>query len=228
MNTKWIFMIVLLFCFNTINAQTKESDVEEVRDDVTRETFITFHKRQLENFEVMREKEGSIVATQELIKKESEEISRIETEIYTSLSQVNNIIRDIRSVIAIEKDREKIFEYLHDCDSLTLEHPELLFIAMDTRVAIENRIEQLAMYLTMSLTGGEMNLMNNADRLKFISRVANEMRLLKGSTFYLRYQLEFAIKNGFWRSLFPGLFQWENLMQYKIRTTESIISNFHL
>lgn len=228
MKTNWFFIIVLLFCFSTMNAQTKDNEVEQVSDVVTRETFVTFHKRQLDNFTIMRDKEGTIAATQELIKKESEEITRIETQIYTSLSQVTEIIRDIRSVIAIGQDMIKITQYLQDCDSLILAHPELLLIGNDTRLSIINRMEQLSLYLTTAITGGEMNLMNNADRLKLISRVATDMRALKGSVFYLRWQLEYAIKNGFWRSLFPGLFRWENLIENKIRTSERIISDFHL
>lgn len=228
MKKHWIFMIALLFFFNTMNAQTKDDDVERVSDAVTRETFITFHKRQLDNFEIMREKEGTIVATQELIKKESEEIARIENEIYTNLSRVSNIILDLRAVITIAQDGRKIIQYLNDCDSLIIAHPELLLIGNDTRVAIISRVEQLGVYLATATTGGEMNLMNNADRLKIISRVATDMRILKGNTFYLRWQLEFAIKNGFWRSLFPGLFRWESLLENQIRTSERIISDFHL
>lgn len=228
MNNKWIFMIVLLLCFGTINAQTKDGDVEQVSDVVTRETFITFHKRQLENFEVMREKEGTVAATQELIKKESQEIARIRNNIYASLSQVSNIIMDIRSLIAIYQDMEKTLQYLQDCDSITLENPELLIIALNTKVTIVNRMTQLGEYLTVSITGGEMNLMNNADRLKFISRVASEMRVIKSYSCYLRYELELAMKNGFWQSLFPGFFTWQDMMQYKMNTCENIINNFRL
>lgn len=228
MNKKWIFIIVLLISFSKLNAQTRDSDIEQVRDDVTRETFITFHKRQLENFEIMREKEGTIAATQELVKKESEEIARIRNNMYVSLTQVSSYIMDIRSLIAIAQDIEQTYRYIHDCDSITLENPELLFIAMQTKVALYNRIEELGIYLTLATTGGELNLMNNADRLKFISRVSMDMRLIKSTSCYLRYELELAVKNGFWRSLFPGLFVWQDNIQYKISTCERIISSFHL
>lgn len=228
MNAKWIFgLLFCIFCTNTIKAQTKD-DVEEVRDDIARETFITFHKRQLDNFLIMREQEGNILAAQQLVTREAQEISRIRSEIYASLSMVSNIIMDVRSIVTIAQDTQKIFEYLQDCDQITIEHPELALIALDTKLAIYNRIEQLSIYLATATTGGEMNLMNNADRLKFISRVSVDTRTLKGYTFYLRSQLELAVKNGFWRSLFPGLFQWENLMEYKIRTSERIISEFNL
>lgn len=232
MKTKLTFMFVLLLGLNIVQieqaqAQSKD-DVEEVRDDITRETFITFHKRQLENFELMREHEGNIVATQTLVKNEAQEIARIRGEIYSSLSRVSNLIMDIRSVVAIAEDTQKTFEYIADCERITYEHPQLAIIAMETKVAIYNRISQLNLYLTTALTGGEMNLMNNADRIKFISRVSTDMRVLKGYTFYLRSQLELAIENGFWRSLFPGLFVWEDLMEYKVRTSARIISEFNL
>lgn len=228
MKIKMMFITVLLCCMNMLQAQSRDDEVEEVRDDATRETFVTFHKRQLENFEIMRENEGTIAATQELIKKESQEIARIRNDIYMSLSQVSQIIMDIRSLVAITQDIEKTYQYLHDCDSITLQNPELLLISMDTKVKILERFQQLGLYLTTATTGGEMNLMNNADRLTFISRVASETRLIKSYSCYLRNELDLAVRNGFWRSLFPGLFVWENNMQYKIRTCERIISNFNL
>lgn len=228
MKTKILLMVMLFFSISATYAQSGESDVQQVRDDLTREAFVTFHKRQLDNFKVMQENEGYIAATQELIKNEAQEIARIRGQIYNSLAQVNQIIMDIRSVVAIAQDVEYTYQYLHDCDSITLEHPELLLISMETKVALVNRMEQLGKYLVLSLTGGEMNLMNNKDRLVFISRVSSEMRMIKGYSNYLRFELQLAVKNGFWRSLFPGLFAWESRLEYNLGVYQNIISNFHL
>lgn len=225
--------VLLLFAFllivgQQLIAQDNDSDVEIVNDPATRETFIRFHQKQWDEFLKMKENQGTIAATQELVRNESQEIARIQGEFYNSLSQVNNILCDIRSVIVIAQDTRDIFQYLYECDTITMSNPELLLIAMNTKLAIVERIEHLGTYLALALTGGELNLMNNKDRLVFISKVSTETKILKGYANYLRFELQLALKNGFWQSLFPGLFQWESRLEYNTRTCESIIQSFHL
>lgn len=203
-----------------------DSDVEIVRDDATRETFITFHKRQYDNFKEMRENEGLIAASQALIKEETAAIKEVEQTLFTSLKKVEDIIRDARVVVNIAKDIHTTMEYLQECDSLTLEDPELLIVALNTKYAIYQRITKLQEYLTMSLTSGEVNLMNSKDRLKFISHVRVEVQTIKGCAFSLKCEFGYAKKYGLFRYLFPQLYTWERRAERNLQTSQRIIQEF--
>ena len=230
MKAKWIFITLLFLCINIVqvNAQSKDDDIEQVRDDATREAFITFHKRQLTNFEIMQRSEGTIAATQQLIKEETQQIETLKMKVYNSLAQVNNLVSDIRSITYIYQDLNYTLQYIEDCYHIISEHPEYLLVTTQTEAAIVNRMEQLEKYLIFSLTSSTINLMNSKERLEFISKVSTEMRIIKGYANYLKYELQLAVKNGFWRSMFPNLFVWESRIQYNIRTCENIITNFRL
>lgn len=226
MKLRNLMMFCLLFLSGTqLMAQGTAMIVEDVP---AREAFINFHKKQWDEFHEMKEHQGVIVATQRLVKNETREIARIEAAIYTSLTQVTNIISDIRSVVQIAQNTRDIFQYLYECDTITMSNPELLLIATDTKAVIVQRVADLGQYLALALTGGELNLMNNKDRLEFIGRVSTDIKVIKGYANWLRFELQIAVENGFWRSLFPGFFEWQNRLEYNARLSATLINSFTL
>lgn len=208
------------------NRDGDDSEVEIVRDDATRETFIVFHKRQFDHFVEMRDNEGLIAATQELIKQETDAIREVEQQLFESLKRVEDVIRDARVVVNIGKDILTTMDYLQECDSLTLEDPELLIVGLNTKLAIYKRITKLQEYLTVALTSGEVNLMNNKDRLKFISHVRVEVQTIKGCAFSLKCEFGYARKYGLFRYLFPQLYTWERRFERNLQTSQRIIQEF--
>lgn len=166
----------------------------EVIDLGTMAADIVYHKEQYSSFEEIRNNELKIAALQAAVKEQTLKITEIEREMYRSLKKVEDVIKQGKGVLNAYRKLEKLGRYVVEIGELVGDNPALLIIANKTEAALKDRMISLVEYLGLAMTGGNVNLMNNADRTKLIYHVNAELNAMTGLCWRIKFQMERAVQ----------------------------------
>lgn len=225
---KKLIAIFILLLFTKISFSQEE--VTPVSDALVREALVTLHKTQYDNLGRMLTSETIINDFEERIKTCTEIIANTETKVYKSLSQVDDILTQARSIERIVRRTEQIYNETREICDIIMEDPELLIAGLASNVTdrITKRLLDLTEYLVLATTGGQINLMNNQDRIKIIYHVDTELRVIRAQLCVFKHELLVAKRQGILRVLFPTVFQWRDRAEVKREIAQEIIENFEL
>ena len=225
---KKLIAIFILLLFTKISFSQEEVTV--VSDAAVREALVTLHKTQYDNLGRMESAETNIATLEEKIRLYTGQIATIETKLYESLSKVDDILVQARSIERIIRRGEQIANETREICDIIIEDPELLVAGLASSVTerITKSITDLTEYLVMATTGGQINLMNNQDRIKIIYHVDVELRVIRAQLCVFKHELLVAKRQGILRVLFPTVFQWRDRAEVKREIAQEIIENFEL
>lgn len=193
MKTKLLMSALLLLVFSTAFAQTPAAPVI---DYGAIEADIGYHQNQFTHIMKMNENETAIAAAQRIILEQTAKVEEIERKLYNSLKEVDVVIRQGRAIIRAGEYTEKIINYIYQIDTIVIGQPALILIANRTERALYERMTGLAEYLTISITGGNVNLMNSRERTNLINHVNSELAIMCGMCYSIKRQMLSAKRKG--------------------------------
>ena len=222
MKTKLLLSALMLLGYATSFAQMPVIDV------LTMEADVVYHENQYEHITFMKENETAIAAAQRVILEQTAKVEEIERKLYNSLKEVDVVIRQGRAIIRAGEYTEKIINYIYQIDTIVIGDPALILIANRTEQALYQRMAGLAEYLTISITGGNVNLMNSVERTRLINHVNSELSFMCGMCYSIKRQMLAAKRNGILNEMLREYFTTLYRYQRNNRAlADRIISNFH-
>lgn len=222
MKAKLSFTLIILLSTIAVFAQEPVIDVLAIEADVV------YHENQYEHITRMKENESVIAGMQRTIAESTAKVEEIERKLYLSLKEVERIIRDGRALARSWQYIEKIGNYIIEIDTIVIGQPSLILIANQTEAALYNRITSLTEYLTIAITGGDINLMNSVERARLINHVNSELCIMSGLCYQIKRQMLAAKRNGIMnemlREYFVTIYRYQRNNQ---QIANRIVENFH-
>ena len=189
------------------------AQVQPVIDVAAIEADIAYHQSQYNHISLMKENEEKIAALQRIVLEQTAKVEEIERKLYNSLKEVDVVIRQGRAVIRAGEYCEKIANYIYQIDTIVIGQPALILIANRTELALYRRMEGLVEYLTISIMGGNVNLMNSVERTRLINHVNSELAIMSGMCYSIKRQMLAAKRNGIMnemlREYFTTLYRYQ-------------------
>lgn len=149
----------------------------------------------------IEQEENGIKNLQATINVKLLQIKALQQKTYNSLKQVQSVVQQGKNVIYASTVAVDIGEY----QAQMLENAEgnviLYAIALKTELALINRTYDMFLYITTALTGGDINLMSNMERMKIINHVVEELRVMRGLAYSINRKIRTAKYSGQFRAL---------------------------
>jgi len=225
MKTKLLLSALLLLVFSTAFAQTPAAPVI---DYGAIEADIAYHQNQFTHIMKMKENETAIAAAQRIILEQTAKVEEIERKLYNSLKEVDVVIRQGRAIIRAGEYTEKILNYIIEIDTMIIGQPALILIGNRMEQALVQRMTSLAEYLAISITGGNVNLMNSVERTRLINHVNSELSIMCGMCYGIKRQMLAAKRNGIMNEMLREYFTTLYRYQRNNRAlADRIINQFH-
>lgn len=222
MKTKLLLSALLLLAFSSAFAQTPVIDYAAMEAD------IGYHQNQFTHIMKMKENETAIAAAQRIILEQTAKVEEIERKLYNSLKEVDVAIRQGRAIIRAGEYTEKIINYIYQIDTIIIGQPALILIGNRMEAALYQRMTALAEYLTVSITGGNVNLMNSVERTRLINHVNSELAIMCGICYSIKRQMLAAKRNGIMNEMLREYFTAIYRYQRNNRAlADRIINQFH-
>ena len=222
MKAKLSFILVILLSAIRFIAQ------EPVIDLLAIEADVVYHENQYEHITLMKNNEATIAALQKTIEEKTAQVEEVERKLYRSLKEVEGIIRQGRALARSYQYMEKIGNYIIEIDTIVMGQPSLILIANQTKSALYNRMTSLVEYLTIAITGGNINLMNSVERSRLINHVNSELCIMSGLCYQIKRQMLSAKRNGILnemlREYFGTIYRYQRNNQ---QIANRIVQNFH-
>ena len=226
MKTKLLLSALLLLAFTTSFAQAPVAT--PVIDYATMEADIGYHQNQFTHIMKMKENETAIAAAQRIILEQTAKVEEIERKLYNSLKEVDVVIRQGRAIIRAGEYTEKILNYIIEIDTMIIGQPALILIGNRMEQALVQRMTALAEYLVISITGGNVNLMNSVERTRLINHVNSELAIMCGMCYGIKRQMLAAKRNGILNEMLREYFTTLYRYQRNNRAlADRIINQFH-
>ena len=175
-----------------------------VFDPAVVSTLVVNHTAQQAVLSDIKDNEGKIAGYQMAITLQMEKIRQINDKMYESLTSVQAVVRNAKDIVYASQVAKDIGEYQGEMMDLAGEEPALLVVAAKTELALINRTADLFLYIySIAVVGGDVNLMNNAERLKVIRHVIDELRVMRGLAYSVVRRMRVARRAGIVRTLNP-------------------------
>lgn len=175
-----------------------------VFDPAVVSTLVINHTAQQLVLSDIKDNEGKIAGYQMAISLQMEKIRQIKDKMYESLTSVQAVVRNAKDIVYASQVAKDIGEYQGEMMDLAGEEPALLVVAAKTELALINRTADLFLYIySIAVVGGDINLMNNAERLKVIRHVIDELRVMRGLAYSVVRRMRVARRAGIIRTLNP-------------------------
>lgn len=180
-----------------------------VFDPAVVSTLVFNHTAQQATLSDIKDSEGEIAAAQKVISLKVAQLKELEQKMYDRLKTVTAVIRDGKDIIFASKIAVDIGEYQRQMLELAGENPALLLVAVKTETALVERTADLFTYIyTNAIVGGDINLLDNKDRMEIIKHVVDELRIMRGIAYGVARRMRVAARAGLWNSLNPFDLNW--------------------
>lgn len=166
-------------------------------------TLVVNHNVQNANLSQIKDNEGKIAATQLLITTQMETIKQLEQQMFNSLTTVQGVISSAKGIIRATEIVKEIGEYQKQMIEIAGQNPELGLVAAKTEYMLVQRTSDLLEYIFVATVGGEVNLMNNKQRLDLITHVVDELRFMRGLAYTITRKMKRARYAGVFRYMIP-------------------------
>ena len=232
MNKTKNYLILLLLLFITTKGFCQSSEDEDyvtpVVDYAAIEADVVYHEEQYTYLKKMKENEMSIAALQNQVAEKTAQIEQMQQQIHRSLRDVSRTIQQAHALEGVYRKGEKIVRNLRDIIELVGTNPELLFIANKTERAVYNECVELLQYIDMAILGGNVNLMNTADRARLIAHVNMELSKINGLCFKIKRQMQAALRSGIMHEMLKEYFvQVYRYERQNRQLAQRILNEFH-
>jgi hypothetical protein len=174
-------------------------------------TLVLNHQAQQRTLVDIKNKEGSIAAAQSVIATQMLLIRKLEEKIYKSMSQVTAIVRDSKSIVyAIDIARD-VGVYQAKMMHLAAGDSKLVLVAAKAEAELIRRTVALFTYIyTTAILGGDINLLDNKQRLDIIRQVIDELRVMRGIAYGICRRMEIAKRAGVLKTMNPFKLAYPN------------------
>ena len=177
-----------------------------VFDPAVVSTLVINHEAQQGVLKEIRNKEGEIAAAQKTIALQMTAIKDLEQRMYNSLKNVTAIVNDAKDIVYAAQIAKDIGEYQSKMMQLALEDPELMAVAVKTELALINRSADLMWYIyKVAIIPGDVNLLDNKQRLDIIKHVVNELRIMRGIAYGIYRRMKVANQAAVLKMLNPAM-----------------------
>ncbi len=232
MNKTKNYLILLLLLFITTKGFCQSNEDEDyvtpVVDYAAIEADVVYHEEQYTYLKKMKENEMSIAALQNQVAEKTAQIEQMQQQIHRSLRDVSRTIQQAHALEGVYRKGEKIVRNLRDIIELVGTNPELLFIANKTERAVYNECVELLQYIDMAILGGNVNLMNTADRARLIAHVNMELSKINGLCFKIKRQMQAALRSGIMHEMLKEYFvQVYRYERQNRQLAQRILNEFH-
>ena len=210
MRTSSGFLPIIIFIF-LLNSKIDLHAQQLVFDPVVLSTLVVNHEAQQKVLVDIKEKETAIATAQGTIATQMAVIRELKQKVYNSLKNVSAIVRDSKSIIYAVDISKDIGEYQAKMMDLAAEDPALTIIAVKAEAELITRTASLFTYLyTTAIVGGDINLMDNKQRLDIIRHVVDELRVMRGIAYGIYRRMSVAKKAGVLKTLDPFSMNYPN------------------
>ena len=166
-------------------------------------TLVINHTAQQNVLKKIKTKESETAAAQKIITTQLETIKQIEQKIYKGLSTVEAIIRQSKDVVYASRIATDIGRYQGQMFDYAKEDPKLLLVAVKAETELINRTADLMTYIATAFIDGDINLMDNKQRLELIMHVVDELRVMRGIAYGIARQIRLAKRVGVMAAINP-------------------------
>jgi len=175
-----------------------------VFDPAVVSTLVVNHTAQQNALKDIKSNEAEIAAAQKVIAVQMSEIRALEQKMYNSLKQVSILITGARDIVYASRIAADIGTYQKEMVKIARDNPVLLAVAVQTEAALISRTADLMFYIyQFAIIGGDVNLMNNKDRMEIIQHVVRELRIMRGMAYGIVRKMRVARYAGVLRTLNP-------------------------
>lgn len=200
-----IILFTLSFLVQNLQAQ------QVVFDPFVLSTLVINHQAQQRTLVDIKNKEGSIAAAQSVIASQMLLIRRLEERMYKSMSQVTAIVRDSKSIVYAIDIAKDVGKYQAKMMLLAAGDSKLMIVAIKSEAELISRTAALFTYIyTTAIIGGDINLMNNKQRLDIIRHVIDELRIMRGIAYGICRRMEVAKRAGVLKTINPFSLAYPN------------------
>jgi len=150
------------------------------------------HYVENQNLIKIRDNEAVIMGLQQTIAVESEAIRELNERLMNSLETVQAFINDAQTIREITIAGEDIATFQVRIAEIVADDPELVIIALSAEAYLVEQSANILLEIAVPVLGGDVNLMNNKERMDLLHRILLRMTDLKTMTYELMRRLELA------------------------------------
>ncbi len=189
---KSLFLILAIIAISpNVNAQAI------VWDPVVMSTLVIQHKDQQGELKKIRNNEIEISVAQKIITTKMTEIKALEEKMYNRLKEISAIVKDAKDIVYASTIAADIGKYQGLMIRYATENPLLLGVAYEAEAALIDRTSDLFTYIyTNAVLGGDINLLDNKQRLEIIQHVIRELRIMRGIAYGIARKMKMAARTG--------------------------------
>ena len=200
-----ILLLLISLSYSNSHAQ------QLVFDPAVLSTLVINHEAQQRALVDIKEKETTIAAAQTTIASQMMVIRELKQKVYNSLREVTAIVRDSRSIIYAIDIAKDIGEYQAKMVETAAGDPKLTIVAVQAEAELITRTAALFTYIyTTAIIGGDINLMDNKQRLDIIRHVVNELRIMRGIAYGIYRRMAIAKRAGILKTINPFQLNYPN------------------
>jgi len=189
---------LLFFCSSYLFAQTLTVD------PVLTGATIVGGVNQNNRLDDMKEKQTAIQHYQALAVTQLAFINTWQKKMYDGLSQVSSVIRDSKKIVEAGMIVNDIISYQLQAAQYAKGNPVLVYFAAKTEADFKTKALDLVLYIsTVGLKGGKDMLMDAGQRAELITKVVDDLRVIRGLAYTASRQMYWAKMDGVFRSLNP-------------------------
>lgn len=155
-----------------------------------------------------------------LINSQLELANDLQQKVVKGLTEVSRTVRNAITIKRIYETSQDIIIEVSETTRLAAENPQYVIFAQESASVFKARALGLASEIANVLEGGETNMMDAGERQKLLNHIDDEIRLIYGAAFGIKHSIRWAIRRGFWKSLFP----FSGWMNQDIRIMNEIIA----
>lgn len=168
-----------------------------VWDPIVMSTLVIQHKDQQGELKKIRNNEIKISTAQKIITTKMAEIKELEEKMYNRLKEISAIVKDAKDIVYASTIAADIGKYQKLMIQYATENPLLLGVAYEAEAALINRTADLFTYIyTNAIIGGDINLLDNKQRLEIIQHVIRELRIMRGIAYGIARKMKIAARTG--------------------------------
>lgn len=138
-----------------------------------------------------------------LINSQLELANDLQQKVVKGLTEVSRTVRNAITIKRIYETSQDIILEVSETTRLAAENPQYVIFAQESASVFKARALGLASEIANVLEGGETNMMDAGERQKLLNHIYDEIRLIYGAAFGMKHSIRWAIRRGFWKSLFP-------------------------
>ncbi|MGV8135045.1 MAG: hypothetical protein AB2L20_07515 [Mangrovibacterium sp.] len=190
--------------------------------DVLTASTMRIYANQIEDqLEETNDNLNAIQKTELLITTQLETANNLQKKVVKGLTEVSRTVKNLITVKRITEVSLDIVAEVGEAIELAAENPEYAIFAGKSASVFRTRALDLASDVTDVLAEGETNMMDAGERQKLLNHIYDEIRLLYGAAFGVTHSIRWAMRRGFWKSLFP----FSGWVNQDVRIMNEIIAN---